>query len=174
MDVLAKHKIGSTPVLRSHELGLRRVGRLVKDEERRWGSEEPFPREVAPRVTGAHEGGVSASRTWQGASKIGSDASPGGSPRPGRSSPGGQPCAFAPPLRWPWRRSRVRARRASCHRIRQGLLDAALLIDATSMTRVERRHDFVIGGRRLSPPTRRPSHFEGNRLASCTLTAHCR
>ena len=33
-------------------------------------------------------------------------------PRPGRSCPpGGQPCAFAPPLRWPWRRSRVRARR---------------------------------------------------------------
>jgi hypothetical protein len=35
----------------------------------------------------------------------------------------------------------VRARRASCHRIRHGLLDAALLIDATSMTRVEVRHD---------------------------------
>jgi hypothetical protein len=31
----------------------------------------------------------------------------------------------------------MRARPASCHRIRHGVLDAALLIDATSMTRVE-------------------------------------
>jgi hypothetical protein len=63
---------------------------------------------------------------------------------------------------------------ASCHRIRQGLLDAALLIDATSMTRVEVRHDLVIAGRRLSPPPRQPSHFEENRLASCTPTAQRR
>ena len=43
---LAKHKVaGSTPVIRSHELGLRRGGRLAEDEERRWGSEDPFPGE---------------------------------------------------------------------------------------------------------------------------------
>ena len=95
MDVLAKHKVaGSTPVPRLHELGLRRGGRLVKDEERRWGSEDPFPAKWRLASPGAHEGGVSASRTWQGASKIGSDASPGGSPRPGRSWPQGAAPGF--------------------------------------------------------------------------------
>jgi hypothetical protein len=65
----------------------------------------------------------------------------------------------------------VRARRASCHRIRHGLLDAALLIDATSMTRVERRHDFVIAGSRLSPPTRRPQPLRGEPVG--VLHTHC-
>src|SRR5262249_51594775 len=61
------------------------------------GSEDPFPREVAPRVTGAHEGGVPACRTWQGGSKIGGDASPVGAPllgdRPPKRVPSGSPHA---------------------------------------------------------------------------------
>jgi hypothetical protein len=54
------------------------------------------------------------------------------------------------------------------------MLDTALLIDATSMTRIEVRHDLVIAGRGLSPLPRRPSHFEENRLASRTPTAQRR
>jgi len=91
MDVLAKHKVaGSTPVPRLHELGLRRGGRLVKDEERRWGSEDPFPAKWRLASPGAHEGGVSASRTWQSASKIGGDASRVGAPGLGDRGPRGR------------------------------------------------------------------------------------
>ena len=98
MDVLAKHKIGSTPVLRSHELGLRRVGRLVKDEERRWGSEYPFPREVAPRITGAHEREASL-HAERGRASLRSGVMLRGREAPGLGDrpPGGQPCACAPP-----------------------------------------------------------------------------
>ena len=91
MDVLAKHKIGSTPVLRSQELALRRVGRLVKDEGQRWGSEDPFPREVAPRITGAHEREASLHAERGRASlRSGVMLRGAGAPRPGRSSPGGR------------------------------------------------------------------------------------
>jgi hypothetical protein len=108
MDVLAKHKIGSTPVLRSHELGLRRVGRLlVKDEERRWGSEDPFPREVAPRVTGAHEGASLHPERGRARLRSGTMLRRVGAPRPGRSSPpggGDAPPSGATPLRCRWGR----------------------------------------------------------------------
>src|SRR5262249_53570229 len=89
-EAIAKHKVaGSTRSRVPNELGLRRGGQLVKDEELRWGSKDPFPASGASRHRRSREGGVPACRTWQTESKIGGDASRAGGPRPGRSSPGG-------------------------------------------------------------------------------------
>jgi hypothetical protein len=115
---LAKHKVGSTPVLRSQELGLRRGGRLVKDEERRWGSEDPFPREVAPRITGAHERGASL-HAERGRASLRSGVMLRGREAPGlgdRVPPGPPNCA----VRSSWMRRRatpIRERRSMVSRL---------------------------------------------------------
>ena len=87
-------------------------------------------------------------------------------PGPGRSSPLGASPA-------PARRRSVGAG--------DGLLDGALLIDATSMTRVEVRHDLVIAGRRClhrlaDPATSRSTGWRPALHTHCTtpLESLCR